>query len=64
MEDKKEIIKIPTTGNTADALTKHLDWAGIDRHVRGISQRFESGRHPDMPDVAETEELTPSESDW
>ena len=28
MEGKAEVIKIPTTGNAADALTTHLDWGG------------------------------------
>ena len=48
-----ELVKIGTGHNLADALTKHVEHDGIVRHMKGVGMRWESGRHSDMPLVAE-----------
>ena len=51
---KKElkIVKIGTTENLADHLTKYLNQEGIQEHMNGTNQWLEEGRHSLMPEVA------------
>ena len=47
-----KIIKIGTTENLADHLTKYLIREGIQEHMNNTNQWFEEGRHHLMPEVA------------
>ena len=47
-----KIVKIGTTENLADHLTKYLNCEGINEHMNGTGQWLEEGRHPLMPTVA------------
>ena len=47
-----KIIKIATTENLADHLTKYLKQEGIQEHMHNACQWFEEGRHQLMPEVA------------
>ena len=49
MRNEMELVKIRTDQNPADALTKHVDWEAIKKHMGYVAMRYESGRHPDMP---------------
>ena len=51
-EGKVKIVKIATTENLADHLTKYLNQEGIQEHMHGTCQWFEQGRHELMPLVA------------
>ena len=53
MRSEIEVSKIRTDQNPADALTKHVDWQGIQKHMRHVHCRYESGRHEDMPHRAQ-----------
>ena len=53
-----ELTKIRTDQNPADALTKHVDWGGIHKHMRRVSCRYVDGRHEDMPHVAQEDPWT------
>ena len=53
MRNEIEVSKIRTDQNPADALTKHVDWEGIRKHMRYVGCRYESGRREDMPYVAQ-----------
>ena len=41
--------------NLADALTKHVEQEGIQKHLEGTRQWLADGRHEFMPHVAEDE---------
>ena len=47
-----KIIKIATTENLADHLTKYLNQEGIQEHMHKTCQWFEEGRHHLMPEIA------------
>ena len=47
-----EIIKINTKDNLADALTKHVDRDGLNKHMSGTGQAVRIGRHEIMPERA------------
>ena len=50
VRDKLIVVnKIPGTENLGDALTKHLDRAGIDKHCQLVNLTFETGRHAEAP---------------
>ena len=51
---KKEIkiVKIATTENLADHLTKYLNQEGIQQHMNWTNQWLDEGRHSLMPEVA------------
>ena len=50
-----ELSKISTHDNVPDALTKHVEWNAIMKHMRAVNAKYESGRHPEMPQVVEEE---------
>ena len=50
--------KIPGTQSLANALTKGVDAAGIEKHMTGTRQFIIEGRHPLVPQVAGDEEIT------
>ena len=47
-----KVIKIGTTENLADHLTKYLNQEGIQEHMHNTGQWFEEGGHYLMPEVA------------
>ena len=44
-----KVIKVPTDGNLADALTKGVDSSVIDMHVKGVNAVILQDRHPLAP---------------
>ena len=62
MRNEIEVSKIRTDQNPADALTKHVDWEGIQKRMRYVNCRYESGRHEDMPRRAQEDVLDDSEA--
>ena len=46
------LFKIPGESNLSDILTKHVSREGIVKHMTGTNLSFQSGRHPDAPEVA------------
>ena len=58
MRNEIELVKIRTDQIPADALTKHVEWQVLDKHMRHVGMRYESGRHSEMP------VLTDMSEDW
>ena len=56
MRNEVELVKIRTDQNPADALTKHVEWEVLDKHMRHTGMRYESGRHSEMPVLADMDE--------
>ena len=56
MRNEIELMKIRTDQNPADALTKYVDWEVLDKHMRHVNVRYESGRHSEMPAMADMDE--------
>ena len=56
MRNEVELVKIRTDQNPANALTKYVDWETLDKHMKYVNMRYESGRHSEMPAVAGMEE--------
>ena len=52
LEGEIVLKKVAGQDNLADALTKGLDGAGIERHLSGTGQSIVEGRHRLMPAVA------------
>ena len=50
-----ELKKVEGVNNLADALTKHVEHEGIQKHLVGTNQRLEDGRHELMPRMAADE---------
>ena len=47
-----ELRKVEGVSNLADALTKHVEHEGIQKHLEGTHQWLAEGRHELMPRVA------------
>ena len=47
-----ELKKVEGASNLADALTKHVEFEGIQKHLVGTHQWLAEGRHELMPQVA------------
>ena len=47
-----ELKKVEGVSNLADALTKHVDQEGIQKHLEDTHQWLAGGRHEFMPQVA------------
>ena len=50
-----ELSKVEGVNNLADALTKHVEHEGIQKHLEGTRQWLADGRHELMPQVAADE---------
>ena len=56
MRNEVELVKIRADQNLADALTKYVDWEVLDKHMRHVNMRYESGRHSEMTAMADMDE--------
>ena len=46
-----QIVKVPTTENWADALTKHVSRDGLEKHAEQVELQVREGRHELAPSV-------------
>ena len=46
-----QIVKVPTTENWADALTKHVSRDGLEKHVEQVELQVREGRQELAPSV-------------
>ena len=50
-----ELRKVEGANNVADALTKHVEYESIQKHLGGTHQWLADGRHELMPHIAADE---------